>query len=469
MTADLALAERARPTVPATAPVLASVTTADWAPASAAAAHRPAPPTLLCVDDEANITNSLKRLFRPHGYRILTAQSGSEGLLVFDREPVDLVISDMRMPEMNGAQFLEQVRAKWPDTMRILLTGYADVESTIAAINKGEIHRYVSKPWDDNDMLVMVRQALEKRHLEQENRRLEALTVRQNEQLQTLNAGLETQVEQRTAELRGARDALAGANNKLKTAFLTSIKVFSNLIELREGRRGGHSRRAAELARRLAVRLGMSGPEAQEVMLAALLHDIGKIGMRDAFFTKPVNELSPDELAELKHHPVRGETALMALEQLRGVALLIRSHHERFDGFGYPHGLAGTAIPLGARILALANDCDSLQHGAMTGKAVAPEEVLRFIQLASGKRYDPAVVAALFDELGTPAVRPAAREIPLRPADLKPGMVLAEDLISAEGAMLLAADYVLDENLIRQIHSYSHVNGRKLTLNVRLA
>lgn len=468
MTADLALAERTSPAAPAWVPVPVAATAADVARPNAVAVRRPAQATLLCVDDEANITNSLKRLFRPHGYRILTAQSGAEGLLLFGSEPVDLVISDMRMPEMNGAQFLEQVRAKWPNTMRILLTGYADVESTIAAINKGEIHRYVSKPWDDHNMLVMVRQTLEKRYLEQENRRLEALTLRQNEQLQALNAGLEAQVEQRTGELRGARDALAGANNKLKTAFLTSIKVFSNLIELREGRGGGHSRRVADLARRLAVRLGMSGPEAQEVMLAALLHDIGKIGMGDVFFTKPANALSVEELAELKQHPVRGETALMALEQLRGVALLIRSHHERFDGFGYPHGLAGTAIPLGARVLALANDCDSLQHGSMTGKPVAPEEVQRFVQLASGKRYDPAVVAALFEDWGAPAVRPSARELPVRPADLKPGMVLTEDLLSTEGAMLLAADYVLDENLIRQIQSYSHANGQKLSLNVRL-
>ena len=450
-------------------PPLPVVPAATATPAAPAAPQTATQGALLCVDDEANITNSLKRLFRPHGYRILTAQGGSEGLLVLEREAVDLVISDMRMPEMDGAQFLEQVRARWPNAVRILLTGYADVESTIAAINKGEIHRYVTKPWDDNDLVVMVRQALEKRHLEQENRRLEALIRTQNEQLLKLNTGLEVLVEKRTGELRGARDALAGANINLKSAFITSIKVFSNLVELREGGSGGHSRRVADLAQRLAVRLGMSGPEAHEVMLAALLHDIGKIGMRDVFFTKPVNQLTAEELAELKHHPVRGETALMALEQLRGVALLIRSHHERFDGIGYPHGLAGTAIPLGARILALANDCDSLRHGTMTGKAVAPEEVRRFIQLASGKRYDPAVVAALFEELGTPAVSAPVREVPLRPANLKPGMILAEDLINAEGAMLLAADYVLDENLIRQIQSYTHAHGQKLTLNVRLA
>ena len=110
--------------------------------------------TLLCVDDEANIVSALERLLRPHGYRVLRAQSGAEGLSILAQEAVDLVISDMRMPEMDGAQFLEQVRARWPECVRILLTGYADVDSTVAAINKGEIYRYLAKPWNDQEVLL---------------------------------------------------------------------------------------------------------------------------------------------------------------------------------------------------------------------------------------------------------------------------------------------------------------------------
>src|SRR3990172_3319899 len=109
--------------------------------------------TLLCVDDEPNILSSLRRLFRAKGYRVLVAESGNAGLQVLATEAVDLVISDMRMPEMDGAHFLELVRARWPDTIRILLTGYADVSSIIEAINRGEIYRYIAKPWDDNEML----------------------------------------------------------------------------------------------------------------------------------------------------------------------------------------------------------------------------------------------------------------------------------------------------------------------------
>lgn len=139
------------------------------------------PPALLFVDDEANILSALKRLFRPLGYRIFTAESGAAGLQVFEQNTIDLVISDMRMPEMNGAQFLEQVRQKWPDAVRILLTGYADVTSTIDAINKGEIYRYIAKPWDDNDITMTVKHALERKKLELEKQRLEKTTLQQNE------------------------------------------------------------------------------------------------------------------------------------------------------------------------------------------------------------------------------------------------------------------------------------------------
>ena len=138
------------------------------------------PARLLLVDDEASILSSLRRLLRPAGYVIHTAESGRAGLEILEREPVDLVISDMRMPEMNGAQFLEQVRQRWPATMRILLTGYADVSSTIDAINRGEIYRYISKPWDDNQLTLTIRDALETSRLRDENARLLALTRAQN-------------------------------------------------------------------------------------------------------------------------------------------------------------------------------------------------------------------------------------------------------------------------------------------------
>ncbi|MBI5753313.1 MAG: response regulator [Hydrogenophilales bacterium] len=436
-----------------------------------------APYTLLCVDDEANILSALKRLFRTQGYNILTAASGKEGLALLEREQVDLVISDMRMPEMNGAQFLEQARARWPDTVRLLLTGYAEMSATVDAINKGGIYRYISKPWEDTEMVVLVREALERLQLEREKRRLEALTQRQNEELKELNASLEEKVKARTAEL-------SEANEKLKKGFITSVQVFSNLIELRGGAVAGHSRKVAELARNLARGLALPQAEVQDVFLAALLHDIGKIGLPDKILQKPFASLSAEGRAEVMKHPLMGQASLMALDQLKVPAKLIRSHHERFDGLGYPDRLAGEAIPLGARILAVANDFDAAQRGTLLNNRLNESDALLYIKDGRGKRYDPLVanaflvlmgaagadgakVSEITSQAGLLAAQPGG--MPRKTSQLTPGMMLMQDLYSHDGVMLLAKDHVLDAMVIEQIRAFEHAGGGGLfTVFVRI-
>lgn len=423
------------------------------------------PATLLFVDDEPNILSALRRLFRPLGYKIHTAEGGALGLALLEQEPVDLVISDMRMPNMDGAQFLEQVRQKWPDTVRILLTGYADVSSTIAAINKGEIYRYIAKPWEDNDIVLLVKQALDMKNLEQEKLRLEELTLRQNEALKELNANLEAKVQERTQEVRQTMGFLELANKKLKESFITSIKVFSNLIELRERSLAGHSRRVADLARTLAKRLNLSDSEVNDVFVAALLHDIGKIGLPDKLLTKPFATLVGEERDLALRHPATGQAALMGLEQLHGAAKLIRAHHERWDGMGFPDGLSGLAIPMGARILALANDYDAAQIGTLLSKRMTQSEAVTFIMEGRGKRYDPQV-ADIFAPMMGAQVNSAIAETSLKSIQLKVGMALSRDLMTPEGILLLSRDFVLNDEIIEQIHSFERSSGRALTLYV---
>ncbi|TXG99490.1 MAG: response regulator [Rhodocyclaceae bacterium] len=418
-----------------------------------------APWSLLCVDDEPNILSALRRLLRPHGYQVTIANSGAEALAIMEEQAFDLVISDMRMPEMDGARFLEQVKRRWPDTVRLLLTGYADVTSTVDAINKGEIYRYISKPWDDNELLLIVRQALERKALEREKVRLELLTARQNEELRDLNANLELKVMERTVELRKAHD-------KVKTSFLTSIKVFANLIELRGSNLAGHSRRVADLGRKIANRMELSPADSQDVFLAGLLHDIGKIGLPDLLLVKPVPQMTGEELGLYRKHPIKGEQSVMALEELRGAARIVRSHHERFDGQGYPDGLMGDSIPIGARILSVANDYDGLQIGSLSVRRYSQEDAKKLIAEGKGKRYDPQVIEAFLDIVGKVEVRDTG-EIELGVADLKPGMILSRDLLSRDGVLLLAADYILDANLIRQIRDYAASENIVMRIHVR--
>lgn len=423
---------------------------------------------ILCVDDEPNILSSLRRLFRVQGYQVLTAESGMEGLKILETEAVDLVISDMRMPEMDGARFLEHVRQRWPATLRLLLTGYADVQSILDAINRGEIYRYITKPWDDNDILLIVRHALERKALEQERQRLEALTQAQNEELTLLNAGLEAKVEKRTAELKQAHDELVGFNEKLKNNFLTSIKVFSNLIEMRGGNLAGHSRRVADLARRIATRMELDSREIQEIFIAGLLHNIGKIGFPDELLALPVSLMNGEHLSVYRKYPVQGEQLLMPLEDLRAAAKLVRSHQERFDGDGFPDHLSGFNIAVGARILGLASDYDNLQIGTFAQRRLRPDEAGALIIQGRGKRYDPSVVQAFEEIISGKTMREPVHEEPLTPAQLRPGMITARDLVARDGFLLLSADHALTDRLIQQLVDFEMTSRTPLTVYVRM-
>ncbi|WP_332877326.1 HD domain-containing phosphohydrolase [Massilia sp. S19_KUP03_FR1] len=431
-------------------------------------AHAPGAlaPKVLCVDDEPNILSSLRRLLRANGYQVLTADSGAAGLKILAEESVDVIISDMRMPEMNGAQFLATARATWPDTMRLLLTGYSEIQAIQDAINGGEIYRYITKPWDDKEILRVLHDALERRQLVLDKARLEALTTQQNAQLRELNHGLEAKVEERTRLLKLEHAATIAANAKLRHNFVVTIKIFSSMIEQRAHNLPGHTRQIAELARKMGAVLGLEARDSQDLAIAALLHDIGKIGLSDSMLQTPFTALHGETLALFRRHPVRAEELLMPLEDLRGSAAILRSQLERFDGNGFPDGLAGLAIPLGARILALAVDYYNLQQGAMVLRHLRPDEAVTLILDAAGKRYDPQVVAAFrqvvdHTETGTSAgVEVLSRE-------LEPGMVLARDLVSREGLMLLSADHVLDERIIAHVRDFEQKARCRLAIWVR--
>ena len=421
--------------------------------------------TILTVDDEPSVLSALRRLFRLQGWRSLQAESGAEGLDLLDAEPVDLVISDMRMPVMDGARFLELARERHPGVARLLLTGYADISATIAAINRGEIHRYITKPWDDHELLLTVRDALSRRELERRHAELLALTARQNEALQAANRLLESRVAARTAELEQLNRMLETSFEDLDRTFMLTVNVFSGLLEMREGS-AGHARRVATLARATAARLGLGERECRDVYLGGLLHDVGKIGFPDRMLGQPVSTLSAEDKLRYNRHTTDGETALMPLAQLQAAARIVRQHHERVDGRGFPDGLAADAISLGARIVAAVNDYDGLLHGALAEQRQTPERARQMLRGGIGTHYDARVVEALLAEIDAQeALAHADRLIDVR--DLRPGMTLGRDLLSPKGAILLAAGYVFDQRVVRQVCDFANREGLRLMLHVR--
>lgn len=424
------------------------------------------PPDILLVDDEANVLTALRRMLRPQGYTVRVAANGKEALELLDEAPADLVVSDMRMPGMSGADLLTEVRRRWPETLRLLLTGYAEVSSAISAINDGGIYRYISKPWNDDELLAAIRQGLELVGLQREHRRLEALTLRQNDELREWNTTLEARVRERTEELQIANQEISLGMEKLRKTFFSSVQIFSQLIEMRAPALAGHSRRVADVARRIAQKMGFSSDLSQEIFLSALLHDIGKIGYPDDLFEKQIGRMSSDELGLVRKHPLNGAAALMSMPDMRGVADIIRAHHERWDGKGFPDALRGEGIPPGARILALANDYDAAQIGLISARHMTVDEAKSYVIEGRGFRYDPTVVDA-FAELSGRAPKKETVGQRLSGSDLETGMVLTHDLYSPDGMLLLATGYTLDETIVHQIREFEESYGKRLVVCVR--
>ncbi len=416
--------------------------------------------TVLCVDDEPSILSALKRVLRAEDCKVLQAGSGAEALAMLDQEAVDVVVSDMRMPGMDGAQLLAQVRVRWPSTARILLTGYADMKATVAAINEGQIYRYINKPWDETELRLTVRQASERRQLERERDHLQALTTTQNEELKSLNTGLEGRVQERTGELRLA-------NDQLRRNYLTSIKIFSNLMELRSGVLAGHGKRVAHLARRVANAMEIPEDDVQDIFVAGLLHDVGFMALPDAILSKPVGKLMAQEMAVYQRHSLLGAQSFMALDDHQAVASIIRSHHERFDGTGFPDKLEGASIPIGARILAVVDTFDDLTHGHLTGSSLTEAEARTILQRGRGTQFDSEVVDIYLHV--TQVEKPKqVRMQAITPENLQPGMALGKDLLSKEGVLLLSAGHSLSAEMISRIRKYEKTEKLTLALDIRM-
>jgi response regulator RpfG family c-di-GMP phosphodiesterase len=437
--------------------------------------------TILLVDDEQSITRSLHRLFRKEKYRILTAASGQEGLKILETtdQPVSLVISDQRMPGMTGAQFLEKARLIAPDAIRFLLTGYSDVKDILDAVNKGEIHRYLTKPWNDDELIQQVRSALELFELQRENQRLNELTIRQNTELTALNQNLEMKIQERTEEILLKSNALEQANASLERGFIDTIRLLSSLVETLNPNLGSYLNFVAQLSKRMGRILGLEKQDLDQIEIAGMLHDVGLLGLPRTLLQKNPDEMTDAEIKLFKHHPVIGQLCLQPVERLDPVGAIVFSHHENYDGSGFPNGMTGEDIPLGARIIRVAADYTGLvrQWPSDTfgirqravkylGQSVLDlsiddpqllvQEIVKQLLYRQAKRlYDPNVINSLVETLEEDKEsnrKFVDKSISISLWFLKPGMKLNQELRVRDGRLLLARGSVLNASMISAIH-----------------
>lgn len=409
---------------------------------------------ILFVDDEENILRAIERLFLDEDYEIVTAASGDQGLaLLAGAEAPAVIVSDQRMPGMSGVEFLQKAREAAPESIRMVLTGYADIGAAMDAINLGGASRYLTKPWDDGMLVQAVRDGVGLFRLRRENRILQGVVERQNEELRDWNAKLKARVLEQTTRIRLQNEELRALNDRVSGNWRNSLVALSSVLGQSNPLARHHSRNVAALAEATARAMGLPPDEVERVRIAALLHDIGEIGIDPRILRKRPNAMSEDELGQYRLHPVRGQAVVDVVEGLREAGFLIRSHHERLDGGGFPDGLAGEAIPLGARIIAIADFID--REMARPGRCGRIEPVLAALGETLGTRHDPALYPVV-----VPLARDAYREmrdpsgmeeVELQPADLRAGMALAREVASGTGLLLLAKGVVLDDQRIESL------------------
>ena len=350
--------------------------------------------TVLFVDDEVNILKALQRLLRNEEMNVLCTDRASEALEIVARDPVQVVVTDQRMPEMSGVDLLSKVRERQPDLVRMLLTGYTEIDVAVDAINRGQIYRLITKPWNDDELRATIRQAFDQWDLKSEIKRLNRVTREQNFRLQDMNRNLEAKVRERTKQL-------IAKHQDLRRAYVQTVGALAEAVDAKDAYTRGHSERVGVYASKIAREMGFAKDFIERVYIAGLLHDVGKIGIRDAVITKP-DRLTPEEYEEIKRHPEIGARILEAVDFLSEVVPCVRHHHEWYDGSsrGYPDRLRGDQIPLPSRIILVADTVEAMTSDRPYRKALPLDIVFAELTKFAGSQFDPMVVDAAVRLLG---------------------------------------------------------------------
>lgn len=311
--------------------------------------------TLLFVDDEEDILNSLYRSFRK-GYNVLLCSSGEEAIELINKTPVDLIVSDQRMPNVTGTEVLRHAYQTQPKAIRILLTGYSDMGSLVECVNEANIYKYVSKPWEPEDLRLTILRALESLMLD------------------------------RQLEL---------AHQSIEDACLNAITMLGMACEGKDETTANHIRRVQHFTEALAKKINIPDSEAHHMGIMSILHDIGKVYIPDSILKKP-GKLDELEWDEMKRHSEYGAKILGDHPYYTVAKEIALGHHENYDGSGYPQGIKGEKIPLSARIAKVADTFDALTTIRPYKQAWTIDQALTWMKEQSGKMFDPIVINALY-------------------------------------------------------------------------
>jgi response regulator RpfG family c-di-GMP phosphodiesterase len=402
---------------------------------------------ILLVDDEEVVLAALRETLHREGYEVFAVPDPLDALGILRQTQFAIVVTDQKMPALTGLEFLAQVKDLQPHATRILMTGVMNLETIISSINNGEIYRFIVKPWMREELLVAIKNGVQRYRLICHNAALQAVTLAMNEKLAALNVSLEQQVARETRQ----NQELAKLNRALAGNLQRSVELCFKTMQTFYPALGAQATRVFGICTAMADDLKLSPDQRQILEISAWLHDIGLVGVPRGLIKlwqgTPAS-LNDAERALVEQHPVLGQELVGFFDHLQAVGAIIRAHHERFDGQGYPDRLAGDRIPWLARLLAVAASyCESKAREGLTVESIAH---------ASGTVFDPEAVRVLLRCRPAASVRPREREVRL--SELRPGMVLSKGVYTATGLLLIPEGQTLSTPYIDKLLNHDRVN-----------
>lgn len=430
-------------------------------------------PQVLIVDDEPYVLRAVSRLLRDVDAEVLTAQSGKQAVKVMASSNISVLVSDQFMPGMSGTELLEYTRQRHPDIVRVMLTGNNDLATAVEAINRGDVFRFVLKPWNNDELLTIIKMALEQHQLRVSHKRYQDYVHQQNDRLRLLNEELERRVSERTRALAESHEQIESLYADLRESFDATINVLLDFMQVGDHKIVDHCRRTATRAQMLARRMRLPEEAITPLVRAALLHWLGLIGASESLLTKPVDEFDAEEQSEWEYHPLLAQQVLMRVSALERTSEIILNYTRRYDDHSWREGvvfedgsIVNAELVQQTRILFI---CSSFEYPKTVYDPMSsPEQrdesffIQRgILELKRGNstRFDP-VIAREFIGMIEEQYAEHRREVRLQSVlELSEGMILSRPLETLQGIPIAPRDTAVTNELLRQFQLFNHTGG----------
>lgn len=424
-------------------------------------------PSLLILDDEVEVLNALNRVLR-RDFDLFLFSEPNAALAFLAEKNVALILSDMRMPIMDGAKFLSKAAEVSPNSKRFILTGHSDLDLTVSAVNEGKINHYFTKPWDNNELVSHLHAAYIALTDDSKSKNLFEKNKQLNQQLTIANSSMVIELDNNKKVIHKLSKKQINSLKRLKKTLSRFISLYADTINFHTQEKTYHNQRIAAHARLIAQQLACDKLTVFQVYVAGLLYETGKITLNQTLLNKSYDSLTPAEVLLFDQYPDKGAKILNNISELDDVVEIIKHIKECYNGSGLPEHLSGTDIPLASRILAPIIAFDNLIIGRSVQTETSVAEAKYRIEQLAGSAYDPEVVKLYLAMLNKfpPAIE-GSIEYPIDLSQVKIGYVLSQPLMNTHDAPLLTPNTILTESHLTKLNDLAHQHGVKFILFIK--